>query len=89
MTDEEQKKWKWVKPTCLTLGWIQQILGWLIKVPLLILWIVFYIPTQMLEFINDFLTQWVVDKPFNLLGRKLDFFELVKKARKEQNNEPS
>lgn len=85
MTETEQKKWKWGKPLLLTLCCIQQVIQWIVRIPLLVLWLTFYIPTQIIEHIADFLQEWIVNRPITTLASKLGLIDLYVKARKEQS----
>ena len=88
MTDEERKKWRWVKPLSYAIGYgIQTPLQWLLKAPFVIIAVPLAYLSMFFVWLGDKVVNWLAIYPFNAIIRKLGFCELYNKARKEQSND--
>lgn len=87
MTDAERRKWKWVKPISYAIGYgIQLPLKCLLKTPFVIVAVPLAYLAAWVVSLGNFVVNWLAIYPFNAIIRKLGFFELYNKARKEQSN---
>jgi hypothetical protein len=85
MTEAERRKWKWVKPLSYAIAYgIQTPLIWLLKVPFVIVAVPLTCFTAGIVSLGNTVVNWLAIYPFNAIIRKLGFFELYNKARKEQ-----
>lgn len=85
MTDEERKKWKWVKPLSYAIGYGIQIPWlWLLKAPFIMVAVPLAYLSAWVVSLGNFVVNWLAIYPFNAIINKLGFCELYNKARKEQ-----
>ena len=81
MTPEEQRKYRWLKPLAYIAVYAYQYpVRLLFAIAILVPGIIFEILKTAAKRIYDFLNEWIVECPVNIIFRRLGFPELHKKA---------
>jgi hypothetical protein len=85
MTPEEKRKYRWLKLLVyIAVYGYQYPVRLLFAIAFLVPGLIFEILTTAAARIYDFLREWIVECPVNIIFRRLGFFELHQKAAREE-----